>query len=87
MLALVLEFNFYFGYRDFWTEEGMLDCAEPHYQHYCSEERAGASGLARTHYHGSFGQGPSDSCSSEQPPGRASVDCTRDVRYHRRVDP
>jgi hypothetical protein len=27
-------------------EETVLDCGEPHYQHYCPEERARASGSA-----------------------------------------
>jgi hypothetical protein len=31
VLALALEFIFYFGYQNLWTEEGVLDCAEPHY--------------------------------------------------------
>jgi hypothetical protein len=30
VLALVLEFNFYFSYQDYWTEESMLECGEPH---------------------------------------------------------
>jgi hypothetical protein len=46
-LALLLEFSFYFGYQEYWTEESVLDCGEPHYQHYCPEERVGASGSAR----------------------------------------
>jgi hypothetical protein len=45
-LALLLEFSFYFGYQDYWTEESVLDCGEPHYQHYCPEERVRASGSA-----------------------------------------
>jgi hypothetical protein len=36
--TLLLEFNFYFGYREYWTEESVLDCGEPYYQHYCPEE-------------------------------------------------
>jgi hypothetical protein len=45
-LALLLEFSFYFGYQDYWTEESVLDCGEPHYQHYYPKERVGASGSA-----------------------------------------
>jgi hypothetical protein len=43
-LALLLEFSFYFGYQNYWIEESVLDCGEPHYQNYCPEERVGASG-------------------------------------------
>jgi hypothetical protein len=32
VLALVLEFSFYFSYQDYWTEESMLECGEPHFQ-------------------------------------------------------
>jgi hypothetical protein len=43
-LVLLLDFNFYFGYQKYWTEESVLDCGEPQYQQYCPEERAKASG-------------------------------------------
>jgi hypothetical protein len=45
-LDLLLEFIFYFGYQEYYTERNLLDGGEPHYQHYCSEERAEASGSA-----------------------------------------
>jgi hypothetical protein len=32
VLALALEFSFYFGYQDYWTKEIMLECGEPHFQ-------------------------------------------------------
>jgi hypothetical protein len=43
----MLEFNFYFRYRDYWTKESVLDCGEPHYPHYYPEERVGVSRLVR----------------------------------------
>jgi hypothetical protein len=45
-LALLLEFSFYFGYQEYWTEESVLDCGEPWYHHYFPEEGAYASGSA-----------------------------------------
>jgi hypothetical protein len=44
ILALLLEFSFYFVYQDYWTEESVLDCGDPHEQNYFLEEWSGASG-------------------------------------------
>jgi hypothetical protein len=43
-LDLALEFSFYFGYQDYWTEESMLECGEPHFQCDCPVKRTRASG-------------------------------------------
>jgi hypothetical protein len=43
-LALLLEFSFYVRYQNYWIEESLLDCGEPHYHHYYPEEMVGAFG-------------------------------------------
>jgi len=45
VLGLALEFSFYFKYQDYWIEESMLECGEPHFQHDYLVKRTRASGL------------------------------------------
>jgi hypothetical protein len=45
-MAFALQFSFYFGYQAIWTEESMLQCGEPDFQHDCLLERTKASGSA-----------------------------------------
>jgi hypothetical protein len=56
---------FYFGYQDYWAEEGVLDVwgATLPARLSCGEDQS--VWISRTHYSGRYGQGPSDSCSSE----------------------
>jgi hypothetical protein len=44
--GLIVRIQLLLGYQDYWTEESVLDCGEPHYQHDCLEERTRASGSA-----------------------------------------
>jgi hypothetical protein len=56
---------FYFGYQDYWAEEGVLDVwgATLPARLSCGEDQSVR--ISRTHYSGRYGQGPSDSCSGE----------------------
>jgi len=64
VLTLALGFSFYFRYQDYWTEEGVWGCGEPHNQLYCLEEGVETSGLVGPTTVG-VGQGPSGSCSGD----------------------
>jgi hypothetical protein len=52
----VLELSSYFGYLEYWTEERVLDCGVPHYQHSCPEERVDTSGSVGPTSMGVLGQ-------------------------------
>jgi hypothetical protein len=56
VLALELEFSFYFGYQVYYTKEGMLECGEPHLLCDYLVKRTRASGLVIPTTMGGFGK-------------------------------
>ena len=58
VLTLALGFSFYFRYQDYWTEEGVWGCGEPHFLCDYPVKRTRASGLVRPTTMGDLGKAP-----------------------------